>query len=65
MLVLTRKHNERIDIGPDIRVTVVRCSRGQVRLGIDAPPGVRILRAELADPPPRTPEALEDAGEHP
>ena len=34
-------------IGRDIRITVVRVERNQVRLGIDAPPGVAILREEL------------------
>jgi carbon storage regulator len=48
MLVLTRRTNETIEIGPDVRVTVCRVDGRQVRLGIDAPPTTRILRGELA-----------------
>ncbi len=47
MLVLTRKLMERIFIGDDICVTVVRLEAGQVRLGIDAPREVPVVRAEL------------------
>ena len=41
MLVLTRKLMEKLFIGDDICVTVVRLEGGQVRLGIDAPREVR------------------------
>jgi carbon storage regulator len=37
MLVLTRKHLEKLFIGENICITVVRLGDGQVRLGIDAP----------------------------
>ena len=47
MLVLTRKHLQQIVIGRDIRITIVKLDRNQVRLGIDAPPGMTILREEL------------------
>ena len=47
MLVLTRKLMERLFIGDDICVTVVRLESGQVRLGIDAPRDVSVVRAEL------------------
>jgi carbon storage regulator len=47
MLVLTRKENEKIYIGNDIVVTVVRTGNGKVRLGIDAPPEMVVLRSEL------------------
>ena len=47
MLVLTRKLMERLYIGGDICVTVVRLEGGQVRLGIDAPKHVPVVRAEL------------------
>ncbi len=52
MLVLSRKPSQQIMIGPDIVVTVVKIDRNQVRLGIQAPPGVSILRHELAATPP-------------
>jgi carbon storage regulator len=47
MLVLTRKLMERLFIGDDICVTVVRLEAGQVRLGIEAPRDVAVVRAEL------------------
>ncbi len=47
MLVLTRKPGERILIGEDIRVTVVRIGPNTVRLGIEAPRGVNIVRSEI------------------
>jgi carbon storage regulator len=47
MLVLTRKLMEKLFIGDDICVTVVRLEGGQVRLGIDAPRDVTVVRAEL------------------
>lgn len=48
MLVLTRKVGERILIGEDVAVTVVRVSQGTVRLGIEAPPATPIVREELS-----------------
>ena len=47
MLVLSRRTSQQIIIGPEIRITVVRIDRNQVRLGIQAPPGLSILRSEL------------------
>lgn len=47
MLVLTRKVNEQIRIGNDIVITVVRLAGDKVRLGIEAPKEVPVLRAEL------------------
>ncbi|HUY92334.1 MAG TPA: carbon storage regulator CsrA [Pirellulales bacterium] len=47
MLVLSRKVNERIQIGDDITITVVRLSTGSVRIGIEAPSHLTILRDEL------------------
>jgi carbon storage regulator CsrA len=47
MLVLTRKADQQIQIGPDICVTVVTVKGSGVRLGIDAPSHVQILRGEL------------------
>jgi len=37
MLVVTRKVGERICIGPDVVITLVRASNGSARIGIDAP----------------------------
>jgi carbon storage regulator len=47
MLVLSRRENERIRLGDSIVVTVVRLSGDRVRLGIDAPSDVLVLRDEL------------------
>ncbi len=47
MLVLSRKLSQQILIGSDIAITVVKIEGNQVRLGIEAPPGVSILRQEL------------------
>ncbi len=47
MLVLTRRLMEKVYIGKDICVTVVRLDGGQVRLGIEAPRTVPVLRAEV------------------
>ena len=46
MLVLTRRPGERLLVG-EATVTVLASSRGQVRLGVDAPAHVPILREEL------------------
>ena len=47
MLVLSRKAGERIWIGDDISVTVVRISGGGVRIGIEAPKELPVVREEL------------------
>jgi carbon storage regulator len=48
VLVLTRKVGERILIGENIAVTVVKLTGGGVRLGIEAPPELAVVREELA-----------------
>ncbi len=47
MLVLTRKVGERILIGDDIVITVLDSRGDGVRIGIDAPRGVKIQREEV------------------
>ena len=47
MLVLTRRIGEHIFIDGDIEVMIIKCSGGQVTLGIDAPDEVDIVREEL------------------
>jgi len=47
MLVLSRNANEGIRIGDDVRVSIVRISGNKVRLGIEAPDHVVVLRDEL------------------
>ena len=60
MLVLSRRENEQICLGDSIRVTVVRLSGDRVRIGIEAPSNVPILREEL-EPNPVVPEASNPA----
>jgi carbon storage regulator CsrA len=47
MLVLTRKSQEQIRVGENITITVLRIKGNTVRLGIEAPRGVRVVRGEL------------------
>jgi carbon storage regulator len=47
MLVLTRRIGESIIIGNGIKLTIVSVGPGRVKLGIDAPPSVRIDREEI------------------
>jgi carbon storage regulator len=47
MLVLSRKTGEKIRIGDNIRVTIVRIGPNNVRVGIEAPPEINIVREEL------------------
>ncbi len=47
MLVLSRRERERIKLGDSIIVTVVRVAGDKVRLGIEAPPHILVLRDEL------------------
>ena len=50
MLVLSRKVGERIQIGDPVTVTVVRILGTGVRLGIEAPPHMLVVREELHQP---------------
>ena len=47
MLVLTRKVGESINIGNNIKVTIINMDGGQVRLGIEAPRDVIVHREEI------------------
>ena len=49
MLVLSRHENSSIKIGSDVTVTVLSVQRRRVRLGIEAPKDVRVLRDELVE----------------
>lgn len=49
MLVLSRKSGERILIGDDVTITVVRIGPNSVRVGIEAPRTTNIVREELCD----------------
>jgi carbon storage regulator len=49
MLVLSRKVGEKIFIGEKISVTIVRVAQGIVRIGVEAPDDLPILREEIKD----------------
>lgn len=58
MLVLSRKVGERILIGDKISVTVVKIGHGGVRIGVEAPPELAVVREELAEELRRAEEAM-------
>jgi carbon storage regulator len=47
MLVLSRREQERIKLGDSIIVTIIRVSGERVRIGIEAPPEIVVVRDEL------------------
>lgn len=58
MLVLSRKVGERILIGDKITITVVKIGHGGVRVGVEAPPELAVVREELAQELERTERAI-------
>ena len=62
MLVLSRKPAEAIRIGDDILIKVIAIRGGQVKIGIEAPQGVRVMRTEpRAGDKPAQPVQREEA----
>jgi len=61
MLVLSRRQGQSVMIGEDIRVVVLRVGQ-TIRLAIDAPQGMKILRTELLDQSPANAESDRDCG---
>lgn len=49
MLVLTRKQAETIHIGDDIVIKVIQTGRGSIKIGVEAPGAVRVLRGEVVE----------------
>ena len=49
MLVLTRKTKQQIQIGPNITITILQIKGQAVRVGVEAPRDVCVLRTEMAD----------------
>lgn len=47
MLIIGQRQTETISIGKDIILTVVKISGEKVRIGVQAPPHMKVLRAEL------------------
>ena len=58
MLVLSRKLTERIQIGDNVVATVLEIRGNKVRIGIDAPKEVHVLRSELNEALPSGPSAV-------
>jgi carbon storage regulator len=50
MLILTRRPGESIQVGEEIEISVLEIRGNQVRLGINAPADVLVLRSELLEP---------------
>lgn len=53
MLILTRKQGSSVRIGKEIVLHVIHTSRSTVKIGIEAPSDVRIIRGELTEHPNR------------
>lgn len=49
MLVLTRKKDELIQIGDNIVIKVLKTGKGAIKIGIDAPGNIRVIRGELLE----------------
>ncbi len=49
MLVLSRKVNQSIVIGDDVRIVVIAIERDQVKIGIEAPRDVTVQRSEVSE----------------
>jgi carbon storage regulator len=67
MLVLSRKTGEKIRIGDNVTVTIVRIGPNNVRLGIDAPRDLNIVREELCSNEPvlNQPHGTSETSVHP
>jgi len=61
MLILSRRESECIHLGDDIVLTIVRVSGEKVRIGIEAPPHIKILRNELEVSKSVQPESASDS----
>ncbi len=65
MLVLSRQRNETIMIGDDIKITVEDIRGDKVRIGITAPPTVKVYRKEVYDAIKREQKKLDEEGNSP
>jgi carbon storage regulator len=65
MLVLSRKKNESIVVGGNIKITVIEIAPGKVRLGVEAPRDVPVHRLEVYEAihgKPKPPETTRPEG---
>ena len=63
MLVLTRKTQQQIKIGSNITITIVRVTGQAVRVGIEAPEEIRVVRGELVGKPDKHAELASPAAD--
>jgi carbon storage regulator len=63
VLVVSRKPGERILIGDKIAITVVKVAGGAVRLGVEAPAELAVMREELAEEIRKAEQAAVEATE--
>jgi carbon storage regulator len=64
MLILTRRPGESIQVGDNIEISILEIRGNQVRLGINAPSDVLVLRSELLDTSRVTNPAEPDSQQH-
>ncbi len=62
MLVITRQPGDSILIGEDIKVIILEVSGDKIKIGIDAPRSVRIMRSEVLDTERSNQEADQSGG---
>jgi len=65
VLVLSRKVGERILIGDKVAITVVKIGHGGVRIGVEAPPELAVVREELAEEIEREERAMAEGHAEP
>lgn len=58
MLVISRKTEEFLQIGDNIVVKIIKCANGSVKIGIEAPGEIRVLRGELQTDSAQLPKTL-------
>ncbi|WP_417379391.1 carbon storage regulator [Gimesia sp.] len=61
MLVLTRKRDEVIQIGDNIVIKILKTGKGAIKIGVDAPGDIRVIRGELLETEKQT-EPVESVG---
>ncbi|HEX4147522.1 MAG TPA: carbon storage regulator [Pirellulales bacterium] len=57
MLVLSRKESQKIQIGPNITITLLNVRGNRAKIAVDAPLDCRVLRGELTDYSPAASES--------
>jgi carbon storage regulator len=61
MLILSRRESERVHLGDDIILTIVRVNGDKVRIGVEAPSHIKILRTELERTSEASPPVIEQS----